>query len=74
VEASVGVRPEEPPENAKDRKTFGVGASWLAQHFCHRPLINAQEDVVARYAHAWLWQLIVGFLFLDSQANTLSTN
>jgi hypothetical protein len=27
VEALVVVRPEEPPENVKDRKTSGVGAS-----------------------------------------------
>ncbi|CAO2037609.1 unnamed protein product [Urochloa humidicola] len=72
VEALFGVRPEDPPQNAKDRKTSGVRASWLAQHFRHRPPINAPEGVVARYARAWLWQLIGGFLFPDSQGNTLS--
>jgi hypothetical protein len=37
VEALVGVRPDEPQEGVKDRKTTGVNSSWLVQHFGHLP-------------------------------------
>ncbi|CAL4907424.1 unnamed protein product [Urochloa decumbens] len=47
VEALLGVRPADPPEDAKDRKTTGVHSSWLSQHF-GTPPPDADEAVVER--------------------------
>ncbi|CAN6381927.1 unnamed protein product [Urochloa humidicola] len=72
VEVLFGVRPADPPEDAKDRKTTGVHSSWLAQHFGTPPPPDANDGVVERYARAWLWHLVAGFLFPDSSGNTIS--
>ncbi|CAL4969710.1 unnamed protein product [Urochloa decumbens] len=48
VEALLGVRPADPPEDAKDRKTTGVHSSWLSQHFGTPPPPDADEAVVER--------------------------
>ncbi|XP_039824642.1 uncharacterized protein LOC120686486 [Panicum virgatum] len=37
VEALIGIRPPEPPEGVKDRKTSGVSSAWLRQNFNHCP-------------------------------------
>jgi hypothetical protein len=47
VELLFGIRPPEPPEDTKDRKTTGVAASWLAQNFGTPPAVDAPEIVVA---------------------------
>ncbi|CAN6310225.1 unnamed protein product [Urochloa humidicola] len=72
VELLFGVRPAEPPEDAKYRKTTGVSSSWLAQQFGTPPAADALDDVVERYARAWLWHFIACFLFPDSSGNTIS--
>ncbi|CAL5058786.1 unnamed protein product [Urochloa decumbens] len=72
VELLFGVRPTDPPEDAKDKKPTGVSSSWLAEHFGVPPLADAHKGVVARYARAWLWHLVAGFLFPDSSGNTMS--
>lgn len=72
VEVLLGIHPPEPPEDAKDRKTTGVSSSWIAEHFGIPPPAEAEEVVIARYARAWLWHLLAGFLFPDSSGNTMS--
>jgi hypothetical protein len=54
VEALVGVRPDEPQEGVKDRKTTGVNSSWLVQHFGHRPPQHANALQIQMHARAWL--------------------
>ncbi|RLN03895.1 hypothetical protein C2845_PM13G22500 [Panicum miliaceum] len=67
-----GVHPPEPPEDTKDKKPTGVTSAWLAEHFGTPPEVDAQEGVVARFACAWLWQLVAGFLLPYSSGNTIS--
>ena len=71
VEALIGIRPPEPPEGVKDRKTSGVSSAWLRQNFNHCPQ-GAPQGVVERYARVWLWHLFGGFLFPDGSGNTIS--
>jgi hypothetical protein len=52
VEALLGVRPDEPQEGVKDRKTTGVNSSWLVQHFGHRPPPHANALQIQMYARA----------------------
>jgi hypothetical protein len=72
VEGLLGVRPDEPQEGVKDRKTTGVNSSWLAQHFGHGPPPHANALQIQMYARAWLWHMVGGFLFPDSSGNTIS--
>ncbi|CAO2164020.1 unnamed protein product [Urochloa humidicola] len=72
VEALVGFRPPQPPEGAKDRRTTGVSSGWIAEHFGQPPAADADDAVVERYARAWLWHMLAGFLFPDSSGNTIS--
>ena len=72
VEGLLGIRLGEPQQGVKDRKTTGVNSSWLVQHFGHRPPPNAGNVVVERFARAWLWHMVGGFLFSDSSGNTIS--
>jgi hypothetical protein len=72
VEALLGVRPDEPQEGVKDRKTTGVNSSWLAQHFGHRPPQHANALQIQMHACAWLWHMVGGFLFPDCSGNTIS--
>ncbi|RLN04599.1 hypothetical protein C2845_PM13G15370 [Panicum miliaceum] len=67
-----GVRPAEPLEDIKDKKPTRVTSAWLAEHFGMPPPADAPQGVVARFARAWIWQLVSGFLFLDSNGNTIS--
>ena len=71
VEALIGIRPPEPPEGVKDRKTSGVSSAWLRQNFNHCPQ-GAPQEAVERYARVWLWHLFGGFLFPDGSGNTIS--
>ena len=66
VELLFGVHPPEPPEDTKDKKPTGVTSAWLSDHFGTLPPAHAPAGVVARFARAWLWQLVAGFLFPDS--------
>ncbi|CAL5055662.1 unnamed protein product [Urochloa decumbens] len=68
----LGVRPPDPPEGTKDRKTTGVSFGWISQHFGHPPPPGAADGVIQRHARAWLWHLVGGFLFPDGSGNTLS--
>ncbi|CAO2203014.1 unnamed protein product [Urochloa humidicola] len=68
----LGVRPADPPQGTKDRRTTGVSSGWLAEHFGHPPAAGVEEQVVERYARAWLWHMIAGFLFPDGSGNTIS--
>ena len=61
-----GVCPPKPPEDTKNKKPTGVTSAWMAEHFGTPPAADAQEELVARFARAWLWQLVAGFLFPDS--------
>ncbi|CAL5075095.1 unnamed protein product [Urochloa decumbens] len=72
VEALVGQWPPDVPEGTKDRRTTSVSAGWLAEHFGHQPPPGAAEDLVERYARAWLWHMLAGFLFPDGSGNTVS--
>ncbi|CAL5052499.1 unnamed protein product [Urochloa decumbens] len=58
VEILLGVRPADPPEDAKDRKTTEVQSGWFSQHFNIPPPVGAEDVVVERYARAWLWHLM----------------
>ena len=40
---------------------------WLAEHFGTPPPADAQKGVIARFGRAWMWQLVVGFLFSGLQ-------
>ncbi|XP_062208774.1 protein MAIN-LIKE 2-like [Phragmites australis] len=71
VELIVGTRPPEPTQEAKDKKPLGVSSAWLAQNFTECPH-DAVEHVVERYARAWLWLLVGGYLFPDRTGNTVS--
>ncbi|CAL4891490.1 unnamed protein product [Urochloa decumbens] len=72
VETLVGQRPPDVPEGTKDRRTTGVSAGWLAEHFGHPPPPGAAKDMVERYARAWLWHMLAGFLFPYGSGNTVS--
>ncbi|TVU05292.1 hypothetical protein EJB05_48450, partial [Eragrostis curvula] len=72
VEAALGLRPPEVEEDVKDRKTTGVSSAWLAEHFSQLDDPQAEDWLVERYARAWLWHLIGGFLFPDGSGNTIS--
>ncbi|TVU26256.1 hypothetical protein EJB05_28793, partial [Eragrostis curvula] len=72
VEAALGLRPPEVEEDVKDRKTTGVSSAWLAEHFSNLEDPEAPDWLVERYARAWLWHLIGGFLFPDGSGNTIS--
>ena len=37
VEALIGIRPPEPPEGIKDRKTSGVSSAWFRHNFNYCP-------------------------------------
>ena len=63
VEAHIGIRPPEPPEGVKDRKTSGVSSAWLKQNFNHCPQ-GAPQEAVERYARVWLWHLLGASCFL----------
>ena len=67
-----GVQPPEPPEDTKENKPTGVTSAWLVKHFGTPPAADALEGVIARFARAWLWHLVTGFLFPDSSGNTIS--
>ncbi|TVU35104.1 hypothetical protein EJB05_16973, partial [Eragrostis curvula] len=56
----------------RDRKTTGVSSAWLAEHFSQLDDPQAEDWLVERYARAWLWHLIGGFLFPDGSGNTIS--
>ena len=51
VEAHIGIRPPEPPEGVKDRKTSGVSSAWLNQNFNHCPQGAPQEAVERKCSH-----------------------
>jgi len=72
VELLFGVHPPEPPEDTKDKRPTGVTSAWLTQHFGTPPGADANGGTVVRFARAWLWHLIAGFLFPDSSGNTIS--
>ena len=44
----------------------------MAEHFGTPLAADAQEELVARFARAWLWQLVAGFLFPNSSGYTIS--
>ena len=71
VEQLIGVRPPEPPEGVKDRKTSRVSSAWLKQNFNHFPQ-GAPQELLERHARVWLWHLFGGFLFPDGLGNTIS--
>ena len=71
VQAQVGIRPPEPPEGVKDRKTSGVSSAWLKENFNHCPQ-GAPQELVERHARVWVWHLFGGFLFPDGSGNTIS--
>jgi hypothetical protein len=53
------------------RRTSGISSALLRQHFHTCPL-GADEDVVQRYARAWLWHMMGGFLFPDGTGNNVT--
>ena len=71
VEMIVGTRPLEPAPDAKDKKPSGVSSAWLAHNFTECPH-DAADHVVERYARAWLFHLVGGYLFPDGSGNTVS--
>lgn len=72
VEMLVGVRPDEPPEGNQDKRPTGVSSGWMTTHFGHPPPLDATDAVVERFARAWLWHMLAGFLFPDGSGNTVS--
>ncbi|TVU50569.1 hypothetical protein EJB05_01946, partial [Eragrostis curvula] len=71
VEHLLGIRPPEPAVNEKDKKPSGVSSAWLTSHFNNLD-DNADEGTVERFARAWLWHLVGGYLFPDASGNTIS--
>ncbi|KAK3136458.1 hypothetical protein QOZ80_5BG0435340 [Eleusine coracana subsp. coracana] len=71
VEGVLGIRPPESGPDEKDKKPSSVSTMWLKAHFNELPN-NANEDTVERYARAWLWHLVGGYLFPDGSENALS--
>ncbi|TVU34636.1 hypothetical protein EJB05_16477, partial [Eragrostis curvula] len=72
VEAALGLRPPEPDDDVKDRRTTGVSSKWLTDNFSRLEDPEADDAIVERYARAWLWHLLGGFLFPDGSGNTIS--
>lgn len=68
----VGVRPNDPKDGTKDKKPTGVSSAWMHQHFGVPPPNGADDAIVERYARAWLWHMLSGFLFPDACGNTVS--
>jgi hypothetical protein len=65
-----------PPPNVgvdeKDKKSSGVHSGWLTANFM-TCLDGANDGVVQRYTHTWLWHMVVRFLFSDRSGNTISS-
>ncbi|KAK3151475.1 hypothetical protein QOZ80_3AG0246370 [Eleusine coracana subsp. coracana] len=71
VEQMLGVRPPDPEQDRKDRKTTGVSSKWLRERFETLPA-DPDQQTIERYARAWLWHLVAGYLFFDGSGNTVS--
>jgi len=71
VGAAIGIRPPDVAADQKDKKPSGVHSGWLTGHF-HTCPEDANDGVVQRYARAWLWHMVAGFLFSDGSGNTIS--
>jgi len=69
--AVIGLRPPETAQDGKDKRTTGIASGWFSEHFRRCPP-DADEAQVERYAKAWLWHLLGGFLFPDGSGNTIS--
>jgi len=67
----VGIRPPDVGPDETDKKPTGVHSSWLSTNFNGCPE-NVNDGVVQRYARAWLWHMVAGFLFPDGSGNTIS--
>jgi hypothetical protein len=50
---------------------MGVHSGWLIAHF-NTCLEDVEDGAVQRYARAWLWHMVAGFLFMDRSGNTIS--
>jgi hypothetical protein len=65
-----------PPPNVgvdeKDNKSSGVHSGWVTANFM-TCLDGANDGVVQRYTHTWLWHMVVRFLFSDRSGNTISS-
>lgn len=71
VQGLLGIRPPEPGDDEKDKKPTGVSSAWLSSNFSTCPE-DADDIVIERYARAWLWHLVGGYLFPDSSGSTIT--
>jgi hypothetical protein len=71
VHQFTGHYPPDLEEGKKAHKTSGVSSLWLQQRFNRCPQ-NVANEVVERYAHVWLWHMVVCFLLPDASGNTVS--
>uniref|UniRef100_K3XRP7 SWIM-type domain-containing protein n=1 Tax=Setaria italica TaxID=4555 RepID=K3XRP7_SETIT len=67
----IGIRPLELEDRDNSKKTFGVSSAWLRGHFNVCPE-GANDEVVQRYTHVWLWHFVSTFLLPDAVENTVS--
>lgn len=71
VEGLVGIRPPDVAQGRKDKKPSGDSSGWLVTHFRELPE-HADDQTTERYARAWLWHLVAGYLFPDGSGNRFS--
>jgi hypothetical protein len=71
IGAAIDIRPPNVGPDDKDKKSSGIHSGWVTAHFQTCPE-NANDCVFQRYAQAWLWYIVVGFLFSYRSGNTMS--
>uniref|UniRef100_K3YMS9 Aminotransferase-like plant mobile domain-containing protein n=1 Tax=Setaria italica TaxID=4555 RepID=K3YMS9_SETIT len=71
VELHIRIRPPEPEEGDKEKKTSEVSLAWLREQFSVCPQ-GAYEEVVERHLRVLLWHFVSGFLLTDAAGNTVS--
>jgi hypothetical protein len=67
----IGICSPDVGPNNKDKKPSDVHYGWPTTNF-HTCPEGANDGVVQMYARAWLWHMVVGFLFSDKSRNITS--
>jgi hypothetical protein len=67
----IDICPPDVRPNDKDKKLSDVHSGWLTANFNTCPE-GENDDVVQRYARAWLWHMVASFLFSNGSGSTIS--
>jgi hypothetical protein len=62
VGTAIGIRPPDVGLDDKDKKSSGAHSDWVTAHFRTCPE-NNNDSVIQRYTRAWLWPMVIKFLF-----------